>query len=774
MQRRLRQHVRMLRALSVLFVCLLVNAVTCQGSAVDYQRAVDSLAKWSRLGEAFNPDVHWVPGGLWYATGRGDSREFVFVARDGAMRRGRDAKQIGIDQKSKRLDPSKSWSASGNSRRASTLTFENRLKRTIRLFWVDRRSNVRAYGDIAPGKKLTQSTFAGHTWIADYSKDDLVGVFVAKAGKCHAVFDEGSRRVAQPEAPRDDVRRRLVVRDHNVWLRQKGGEPQQLTTDGSAEDGYRAPRHVSPNQERAFGFRVRKAEQRMVHRIESSPRDQLQPKLHSRNYLKPGDRIARPLPALFDLKLGKHIPVDATKFDNAWSINHVHWSADSSEVYCLFNQRGHQLLRLYAIDAKSGKVRTVIDERSETFIDYSQKTWLHWLGEDELLWASERDGWNHIYRVDAKTGAISQVTKGNWLVRKVERVDGKQIWFTALGLHAGQDPYHAHLARIDLDGNNLTPLTDSDGSHEWQFSTDRELLLARWSRVDHPWVTELRDARTGELIVELGRDDRSALLAAGFLPPERFVAKGRDGKTDIHGILIKPSNFDPERSYPVIEDIYAGPHSHFVPKRWGIGGRQRRIAELGFVVVRIDGMGTNWRSRAFHDVCWRNLKDSGFPDRIAWMREAAVTRSYMDLDRVGIFGGSAGGQSTLAALLHFGDFYDVGVSDCGCHDNRMDKTWWNEAWLGWPVGAWYADNSNVTHAGKLQGQLLLTVGELDTNVDPASTMQVVDALIRADKDFDLVVVPGGQHGVGEGRYLVRRRQDFFVRHLLGVKPRHQD
>lgn len=764
----------MLRALPVLFVCLLANAVTCQGSAEDYRRATDLLAKWSKLGGAFHPDIHWTTEGLWYATGRGKSREFVRVARDGTVQRGRDAKRVGIDDKPKRLAPRKSWSASSNARRASTLTFENRLKRKIRLFWVDGSRQVRTYGEIAPGKKLSQSTFAGHTWIADYQTDDLVGVFVAEAGKCHAVFDEDSRRAARPGPRLAAKNERMVIRDHNVWLSQEGVKQQALTTDGTAEDGYRLPRNVSPNQERAFGFRVRLAERRMVHCVESSPRDQLQPKLHSRNYLKPGDRIDRPLPALFDLNNGKQITVDATKFDNAWSINNVHWSADSSEVYCVFNQRGHQHLRLYAIDATTGKVRTVIDEHSETFIDYSQKTWLHWLDGDKLLWASERDGWNHIYHVNAKTGSTRQVTKGNWLVRKVERVDGKRIWFTAFGLHPDQDPYHAHLARIDVDGGNLTPLTKSDGNHEWQFSPDRELLLARWSRVDHPWVTELRNAETGELLVELGRDDRSALLAAGFLPPERFVAKGRDGKTDIHGILIKPSNFDPKRHYPVVEDIYAGPHSHFVPKRWGIGGRQRKIAELGFIVVRIDGMGTNWRSRAFHDVCWRNLKDSGFPDRILWMRQAAVTRAYMDLERVGIFGGSAGGQSTLAALLHFGDFYDVGVSDCGCHDNRMDKTWWNEAWLGWPVGPWYADNSNVTHAGLLRGQLLLTVGEMDTNVDPASTMQVVDALIRADKDFDLVVVPGGPHGVGERPYLVRRRQDFFVRHLLGAKPRHHE
>ncbi|CAN0494165.1 unnamed protein product, partial [Discosporangium mesarthrocarpum] len=264
-----------------------------------------------------------------------------------------------------------------------------------------------------------------------------------------------------------------------------------------------------------------------------------------------------------------------------------------------------------------------------------------------------------------------QLTNGKWLVRSVERVDHKarQIWFRAYGIHADQDPYHAHLARVDFDGKNLTVLTESDGSHRWEFSPDRSMFVARWSRADHPWVTELRRSSNGKLITELGRDDTKALLASGYRPPERFVAKGRDGKTDIHGILILPSEFDPKKRYPVIEDIYAGPHGHFVPKRWGVGARQRKLSELGFVVVQIDGMGTNWRSRAFHDVCWRNLKDSGFIDRKLWMTAAAKTRPWMDLTNVGIFGGSAGGQSSLAALLHHGEFYDAAVSDCGCHDN---------------------------------------------------------------------------------------------------------
>ena len=267
------------------------------------------------------------------------------------------------------------------------------------------------------------------------------------------------------------------------------------------------------------------------------------------------------------------------------------------------------------------------------------------------------------------------------------------------------------------------------------------------------------------------RADWSQLLATDWTTPERFVAKGRDNKTDIHGIIWRPTNFDPKKKYPVIEKIYAGPHGFFVPKKFSSYFKTQSLAELGFIVVQMDGMGTNWRDRAFHDVCWKNLGDSGFPDRIEWIKAAAKKYPQMVVDRVGIFGGSAGGQSSTRAMLAHGDFYKVAVSDCGCHDNRMDKIWWNEAWMGWPIGPHYKEQSNVTNAHKLSGKLLLTVGELDRNVDPASTMQVIDALIKADKDFDMLVVPGGGHGVGESPYGLRRRRDYFVRHLLGVEPR---
>jgi dipeptidyl aminopeptidase/acylaminoacyl peptidase len=280
----------------------------------------------------------------------------------------------------------------------------------------------------------------------------------------------------------------------------------------------------------------------------------------------------------------------------------------------------------------------------------------------------------------------------------------------------------------------------------------------------------LRRASNGRAVLELERGDIADLLASGWKMPEVFTSKGRDGETDIWGVIMRPTSFDPSRSWPVLEYIYAGPHSSFVPKTFRAFHGMQAMAELGFVVIQVDGMGTNNRGKTFHDVCWRNLKDAGLPDHILWHRAVAARYPWYDIDRgVGIYGTSAGGQSSTGALLFHPEFYTVAVSSCGCHDNRMDKIWWNEQWMGWPIGPWYAESSNVDNAWRLQGKLFLLVGEMDTNVDPASTMQVVDALIEADKDFDLLVLPGAGH-TGGGSYGERRRRDFFVRHLLGVEP----
>jgi dipeptidyl aminopeptidase/acylaminoacyl peptidase len=334
-------------------------------------------------------------------------------------------------------------------------------------------------------------------------------------------------------------------------------------------------------------------------------------------------------------------------------------------------------------------------------------------------------------------------------------------------MYPGKDPYFVHYYRINFDGSGLTPLTAADGNHTVRFSPDRKYYVDSWSRIDQPPVSQLRRTEDRAKMMDLESGDITALKAAGWQTPGVFSAMGRDGKSDIWGVIFKPSNFDPTKKYAVLENIYAGPQGSFVPKDFSDAAQP--LAELGFIVVQIDGMGTNNRSKAFHDVAWQDLKDAGFEDRILWHKAVAAKYSWYDINRVGVYGTSAGGQNSLGALLFHPEFYKVAVSNSGCHDNRMDKIWWNEQWMGWPLGPQYAASSNVDNAHLLQGKVLLVMGEMDTNVDPASTLQVVNALIKANKKFDLLYVPGGGHGAG-GAYGQRKLQDFFVHNLLGVEP----
>jgi dipeptidyl-peptidase 4 len=652
----------------------------------------------------------------------------------------------------------------------SSLTIENKTADTIELFWLPGGQKRTSYGKIKPGSAATQSTFAGHVWlIADASGDLLAGVVATEATSIARITAKvgPARRPGGDRSPDGKWRARIV--DHNVAIEPvSGGDAIPLSTDGNRGHAYTGPFQWSPDSRKLAARRAKEVEYRKVHIVESSPKDQLQPKLRTLNYPKPGDAFEQPMPVLFDIESRRPIAINDSLFNNPWNIRDSEWAPDSSEFTFVYNQRGHQVMRIVGIRADSGSARTIHEERSSTFIDYSQKYYHHRLPAGrEIIWASERDGFNHLYRIDETSGRIlNPITRGNWNVLEVVEMDEKtgSLLLKINGM-PGSDPYHEHFARVNVDGSGFTRLTDGDGTHRIEFSPDRKWILATWSRVDQPPVTELRHAADGKLLTELERADDSALQGKGASRPERFVAKGRDGKTDIHGIIIRPTNFDPKKQYPVVEDIYAGPHDYFVPKRYSTWSGANTLAELGFIIVKIDGMGTNWRGKAFHDVAWKNLKDSGFPDRIAWIKAAAATRPWMDVSRVGIYGGSAGGQSTLSGLLHHGDFYKVGVADCGCHDNRMDKIWWNEAWMGWPVDESYEQNSNVFHAGKLSGELMLIVGELDDNVDPASTSQVVAALQKANKIFDFVPIMNAGHGAAETPYGSYRRADFLVRHL---------
>ena len=664
----------------------------------------------------------------------------------------------------------------------SSLTFYNRTPEEVELFWVDTEGNRRSYGKLAAGESREQHTFEGHVWVAVGRDGKTIRSFEAAQAPSDADIINVPNQPApnRPERIRNSSRRqsdlspdskwRAVFRDSNVFLENaQSGESTALSKDGTADDAYSGRIYWSPDSQRVVVLRTAKGQDRKVTVVESSPKDQLQPRVITFDYDKPGDRLPISKPHLFEVAGRREIPIRDDLFPNPWSLDRVRWIPDSSEFTFLYNQRGHQVLRVVGINATNGETRAIIDERSETFINYSGNLFYQMQDDTgEIIWMSERDGWNHLYLYDARAGKVkNQITKGQWVVRGVDQVDTekRQIWFRAGGLREGQDPYYIHYCRVNFDGSNLTVLTEGDGTHRIQFSPNRQYFIDTWSRVDLAPVHELRRSRDGSLVCQLEKGDDRDLLAARWRAPERFTAKGRDGVTDIYGIIHWPANYDPTRKYPVIESIYAGPQDSFVPKAFSPRRGHSALSDRGFIVVQIDGMGTANRSKKFHDVCWKNLADAGLPDRILWMKAAAAKFPALDLERVGVYGTSAGGQSALGALLFHGDFYKAGIADCGCHDNRMDKVWWNEQWMGWPVGPEYAENSNVTHAHKLKGKLLLMVGEIDRNVDPASTLQVADALIKANKDFELIVLPGVGHGTLGTEFGRKRMLEFFTRHL---------
>jgi dienelactone hydrolase len=575
-----------------------------------------------------------------------------------------------------------------------------------------------------------------------------------------------------------------LIQNYNVFLKSAGShEPAfPLSMDGS-EGNYYTLRSIawSPDSSKLAAYHTRPGFDREVHYVESSPADQIQPKLMAISYRKPGDALDIAYPALFDLATKQEIEIDPALFPNPYNLTTPVWWKDSRGFTFEYNQRGHQVYRVIEVNAQTGKARPLITEESKTFIYYNLlgpglstgRRYRHDLNDGkEIIWASERDGWEHLYLYDGITAKVKhQITKGDWLVRNVNFVDDekRQIWFDAGGMNPGEDPYFTHAYRINFDGTGLTMLTTANGTHTVTFSHDHKYYVDTWQRVDLPPVAELRRSEDQKLVLALDKGDASALLKAGFAYPEVFVAKGRDGQTDIWGVIIRPTNFDPAKKYPVIENIYAGPHGSFVPKTFSSVSADQALAELGFIVVHIDGMGTSNRSKAFHDVAWKNLGDAGFPDRILWHKAVAAKYPSYDVTRVGIFGTSAGGQSSLGGLLFHPDFYKVVVTNSGCHDNRMDKIWWNEQWMGWPLGPQYAAASNVDNAYRLQGKALIIVGELDSNVDPASSMQVVNALVKAHKHFDMLFIPGQNHGVAI-LATEHYRDDYFVHNLLGVEP----
>jgi dipeptidyl-peptidase 4 len=678
--------------------------------------------------------------------------------------------------------------ASFRNGEATELTFANRTDGPVEMFWLDSAGKRVSYGIVAAGAELNLSTYAGHVWAAANGAGETLVVFAAEESPGVAEITGAPPRrrgpVQRERRNRDRTSRNrspdgkwiALIRDHNLLIRNADSDELiQLSTDG--RDGFAYDEFEwSPDSKTLVAARTQPGDDHQVHTLESSPESGGRARLRSRSYPLPGDKFPVHELNIFSVADRSQIKPAVDRID--FEASRPHWLRGGEA--CAYEQvdRGHQRYRLSEINCHTGAARTLIDEQSDTFIwtahlDGDMPRPITWLdNDDELIYSSERDGWRHLYLFDAKAGVVkNQITHGEWVVRALDRVDEdkRQFWFRASGMNPGQDPYFIHHYRINFDGTGLIALTAGDGTHRVEYSPDGRFLIDSYSRVDLPTVHELRRVEDGSLVCELDRADASELKDAGWRAPEPFVALGRDGKTSIYGIICRPPNFDPKKRYPVIEGIYAGPQGSFVPKSFSAQRQYSALTALSFIVVQIDGMGTANRSKAFHDVCWHNLKDAGFPDRILWHKAVAAKYPQYDLDRLGIYGGSAGGQNAAAAVLFHGDFYKAAVAGCGCHDNRMDKASWNEQWMGYPVGPQYAASSNIEHAAQLTGKLMLIVGELDDNVPPESTYRFADALIKAGKDFDLVVVPSAGHGMG-GEYGMRRLRDFFIRHLHGIEP----
>ena len=459
----------------------------------------------------------------------------------------------------------------------------------------------------------------------------------------------------------------------------------------------------------------------------------------------------------------------------------MQWTADSSSFAFLSTSRDHKREWLRVADIQTGDVRTVLEETVDTFFESGNGAvnWRYLPDSNEIIWFSERDNWGHLYLYDLQTGALKhQITHGEGNVTRILRMneDNRQLYFIGVGFETGRDPYFNHLYRIGFDGAGMTLLTPEDANHSIALSPSGAHFVDNYLTPDTPPVAVLRDA-DGTKLVDLEEADISCLLAAGWQPPEPFTVKARDGETDLYGLMFKPTDFDPSRKYPIINSIYPGPQTGSVGSRSfsAARGDTQAIAELGFIVVKIDGTGTPWRSKEFHEAYYGDMGDNTLPDQITGMQQLAERHSWIDIDRAGIYGHSGGGYATAAAMFRHPDFFKVGVSQAGNHDNRVYEDDWGEKWQGLLVHdadgeSNYDTQANQNFAHNLEGKLLLAHGTMDTNVPFYSTLLLVDALIAANKDFDLILFPNRGHGFGNEPYMMRRRWDYFVEHLLGAEP----
>jgi len=612
----------------------------------------------------------------------------------------------------------------------------------------------------------------------------------------------GGGAAAAPEVLSPDKKHAAFIRDSNLWVRDVATNKESpLTTDGIKDFGYATDnagwassnRPVVLWSEDSKRIATFQQDQRGVGEMYLVDTKVGHPTLQAWKYPLPGDDVVTTIqrvvvdldgPRVVRLKL----PADqhrSTLCDNVacrggeWA--DVQWDKDGAKLAFVSTSRDHKEEVLRIADATTGAVRDVLTEKVPTFFESGngRVNWRFLPESKEFIWFSERDNWGHLYLYDSETGKLkNQITSGDWNVTQLLRVDEKnrQLYFLAVGREKGRDPYFIHFYRTGFDGKGLTLLTPDDGNHEVALSTSGKYFVDTFSKPNVPPTTVLRE-HTGKLITPLEHADITKLQSAGWKPPVPFTVKARDGVTDLYGLMFKPSNFDAAKKYPIVNHIYPGPQTGSVGSRSFSAARGdcQALAELGFIVVEIDGMGTPWRSKKFHEAYFGNLGDNTLPDQVTGMQQLAGRYPWIDIERAGIYGHSGGGYATAGAMFHYPDFFKVGISEAGNHDNREYEDDWAEKWQGLlktndDGTTSYDAQANQLFAKNLKGHLLLAHGTMDNNVPPYNTMLVVNELIKANKDFDLLLLPNRNHGFGNEPYMIRRRWDYFVRYLLGGEP----
>ena len=625
-------------------------------------------------------------------------------------------------------------------------------------------SPTHGQGSLSPSGRYEARTDAGDLVLVDH----LMGSSTALTNEAGPFYGYGS----SPEGRNSAVTDRL--RDREV-----------------------SPRVVwSPDERYLLTHRLDERRVERLHLLQGVPEGSLRPRVHSYRQALPGD-AELPLAHLvvFDVETGRQTDVRwkplASPFLTPIELEHVWCASGSDAVFFLDWDRDRSSVRLVTADPSTGECTVLVEEESETPIDLNAVYYGRpnvWVGRDrrQIIWYSSRSGWGHLYLLDGNGDPIRQLTGGEWVVTDLVRVDEetRTAFFMGTGKEPSRDPYYHHLYAVSLDGGAPVLLTPEDAEHgEWppwvDFSPDGQYFVDRFSRIDQPPRTVLRKS-TGQLVAQVTETDVSALLATGWRFPERFTAKAADGETDLSGMIVMPHDFDPTAKYPVIESIYPGPQATRTPRAFTdvVGESTRCLADLGFVVFTVDGRGTPGRSKAFLDAGSGSSGEAGIlADHVAALTQLAEERPYLDLDRVGIYGHSAGGYAAVRAMLEYPEVYRVGVASAGNHDQALTNVTWGERWIGPRPGPGWDSQANRTLAHNLQGKLLLVTGDLDDNVNPAATMQLVDALVAANRDFDLLVLPNRNHEFAgtwgtwnEDPYFTRRRWDYFVEHLMGEQP----